>query len=208
MQENTGTLIYSITLEPGQSTSGTLKTGQLIKIIDIAGQQVCDFASCNQHDPTEYCDLIYSMFAKEAWKLSVGDILYTKRMRPIWTIVEDTCGTHEWTGGFCSREFNQFLYGTDQPGCRDLLEAELIKLGLSPSLLVPSSCINPFMNMPHYLNGSWPVELPLSKPEDHLDLRAEMPVFWVASVCTMPPPTNGLPLTPIRFEIYDMPGGC
>jgi uncharacterized protein len=204
MQESVKTLINSIELKPGQGTSGTLEPGQIIRIVDVAGQQVCDFSSCSQDDPTEYCDLIYSLFAKEAWKLEVGDRLYTKKMRPIWTIVEDTCGTHEWTGGFCSREFNRFLYNTDRPGCRDILEAELIKLGLSPHILVPSSCLNPFMNMPHLLDGSWPVELPTSKPEDHLDLLAEMAVLWVASVCTMPPPTNSLPLTPIRFEIYEV----
>jgi hypothetical protein len=111
MQNIISDLIQSVTLEPGQSMSGTLEFGQGIGIVDIAGQQVCDFSSFNRDDPTEYCDLIYSMFAKEVWKLSVGDCLYTKYMHPIWTIVEDTCGMHEWTGGFCSRAFNRFLYG-------------------------------------------------------------------------------------------------
>ena len=203
MQKSPGYLIQSITLEAGQGTSGTLEPGQILKIIDVAGQQVCDFCSFNRNDLTEYCDVIYSTFAKESWKLSAGDCLYTKKMRPLWTIVEDTCGTHEWTGGFCSRELNYFLYGSDRPGCRDVLEAELHQQNLDPQLLVPSSSINVFLNMKQMIDGRWPVEPPVSKAGDYLALRAEMPVFWVVSVCAMPPPLNGLPLTPIRFETYD-----
>jgi uncharacterized protein len=77
------TLIQSITVEPGQGAHGALEVGQILRIIDVQGQQVFDFSSFHRDDPTEYCDLIYSLFAKEAWKLSVEDKLYTQRMRPL-----------------------------------------------------------------------------------------------------------------------------
>lgn len=195
------TLLQSITIEPGQGAHGTIEKGQMLRIIDVQGQQVFDFSSFNRDDPTEYCDLVYSLFVKEAWKLAAEDKLYTQRMRPLWSITADTCGVHEWTGGFCSHAFNRFL-GHDQPGCKEVLEAELSKLELSPQLLIPSSCLNPFMNMPHRSDGSWRVEPPVSQAGDYLELRAEMPIVWVGSVCTMPPPTNGWPLSSIRCEVY------
>jgi uncharacterized protein len=194
-------LLDTITIEPGQGASGIVQAGQFLRAIDVAGQQVLDFSSFNADDPSEYCDLIYSLFAREAWKLGVGDVLYTKRMRPLWQITADTCGVHEWTGGFCSHDLNRFL-GVDCPGCRDVLEAELVKLDLSPLVLSPSSCLNPFMNMIRYPNGDWLTRLPNSRPGDYLELRAEMKVLWIATTCTMQPPVNGLPLSPIRIEIY------
>lgn len=93
--------------------------------------------------------------------------------------------------------------GQDTPGCRENLEAELAKLGFSPTVLVSASCLNPFMNMPHRSDGSWPTLLPTSQAGDYLELRAEMPIVWVASVCVMASPANGWPLTPIRIETYD-----
>lgn len=73
-------------------------------------------------------------------------------------------------------------------------------MGISPQLLIPSSCLNPFMNIPHKSDGSWRVEPPVSQAGDYIELWielwAEMPVLWGVSVCTMPPLTNELPLSP------------
>ncbi len=168
----------------------------------MGGQQVFDISFFLRDDPSEYCDLNYSLFAVERWYLRVGDIVYSKRMRPLLTIVADTCGVHDWIGGYCSLELNRFL-GNDRPGCREVLESEMQKIGVDPRHPVPSSCLNPFMNLPHRADGTWPTLLPVSKPGDYLELRAEVPVVWVGSVCTMPPPVNGLPLTPIRVDTVE-----
>jgi hypothetical protein len=45
------------------------------------------------------------------------------------------------------------------------------KIGIDPRHLVPSSCLNPFMNLPHRADGTWPTLLPVSKPGDYLKLR-------------------------------------
>jgi hypothetical protein len=192
----------STIIEPGHGASGTLLAGEQLRIIDVGGQQVFDIAFFVRDDPFEYCDLIYSLFAVGRWHLRIGDIVYSKRMRPLLTVIADTCGVHDWIGGYCSRDLNRFL-GTDQSGCREVLESEMQKLGLDPRSLTPSSCLNPFMNLPHRADGSWPTLLPVSKPGDYLELRAEAPVVWVGSVCTMPPPVNGLPLTPIRVDMVE-----
>jgi uncharacterized protein YcgI (DUF1989 family) len=194
----------SVTIQPGHGASGTLLPGEHLRILDVGGQQVFDIAFFLRDDPSEYCDLNYSLFAVERWHLSVGDVVYSKRMRPLLTVIADTCGVHDWIGGYCSRDLNRFL-GTDRSGCREVLESEMQKLGLDPRNLVPSSCLNPFMNLPHRADGTWPTLLPVSKPGDYLELRAEAPVVWVGSVCTMPPPVNGLPLTPIRVDRVEPP---
>jgi uncharacterized protein len=187
----------SVVLQPGQGANGTLQAGEHLRIIDVGGPQVFDIAFFLQEDPSEYCDLNYSLFSVERWYLTMGDIIYSKRMRPLLAVVADTCGVHDWIGGYCSYELNRFL-GHDRPGCREVLESEMQKIGLDPRYLVPSGCLNAFMNLPHRADGSWPTLLPMSKPGDYLELRAEVPVVWVGSVCTMPPPVNGWPASPIR----------
>jgi uncharacterized protein YcgI (DUF1989 family) len=189
----------SVTLQPGQGANGSLEAGQRLRIVDVGGQQVFDIAFFLREDPTEHCDLIYSLFAVERWYLTVGDIVYSKHMRPLLTVTADTCRVHDWIGGYCSRDLNRFL-GDDRPGCREVLEAEMQKIGLDARHLVPSSCLNPFMNLPHKADGTWPTLLPVSKAGDYLELHAEVPVVWVGSVCAMPPPVNGLPLSPIRLD--------
>jgi uncharacterized protein len=189
----------SVVLQPGHGANGTLEAGEHLRIVDVGGQQVFDIAFFLQEDPSEYCDLNYSLFAVERWYLTVGDIIYSKRMRPLLTVVADTCRVHDWIGGYCSQDLNRFL-GDDRPGCREVLEGQMQKIDLDPRCLVPSACLNPFMNLPHRADGSWPTLLPVSKPGDYLELRAEVSVVWVGSVCTMPPPVNGLPLSPIRLD--------
>lgn len=117
------------------------------------------------------------------------------------TIVADSCGVHEWTGGCCSRDLNRFL-GRDATGCKEAIEKEMRRLELNPGLLVSTSCLNVFMNTPHQSSGGWPTLLPVSKAGDFLELQAEVPLFWVATVCTVPPPVNGSPLSPIHVETY------
>jgi hypothetical protein len=189
------------TILPGNAASGTVAKGHRLRIVDVAGQQVCDMALFMRDDPAEHCDVIYSCFAVERWRLGVGDILYSKRMRSMATIVADSCGVHEWTGGCCSHDLNRFL-GRDAPGCKEAIETEMRRLGLSSGLLDSTSCLNVFMNTPHQSPGGWPTLLPVSKPGDFLELQAEVPLLWVATVCTMPPPVNGLPLSPIRVETF------
>jgi uncharacterized protein len=199
-----GTLAHEEVVQPGDGTVGEVKKGQILRIVDLEGQQVADFCSWSLEDPAEYCDMIYSTFLKGSWKLTEGDTLITKRCRPLWTIVNDTCGVHYSGGGFCSRDSNEEL-DIHQPGCRDTLEEQLAKHGLSPLYLSPSACFNVFMNFPYYPDGRWEILAPATGPGDHIDLRAEMDVLWAVSVCNFPgpPPCNGERPTPLKFELYD-----
>jgi len=197
-----GELVESRTIEPSNGTSGIVERGQVLRIVDVEGKEVADFCSFNAEDPADYCDMIYSTFDKGSWKLSTGDVIVTKSMQPLWTITADTVGVHYCGGGFCSADLRRSI-GETGHGCRDTLEAELAKHDLSPLYLSPSACFNVFMNMQYAPDGSWPVEEPVTKPGDYIDLRAEMDVLWAVSVCYWPGAVNGFNPTPLRFEIYD-----
>ena len=61
------------------------------------------------------------------------------------------------------------------------------------------------MNFEYGVDGSWKIHEPVSKPGEHIDLRAEMDLEWAVSVCAWPEMVNGPTLTPLRFELYDSP---
>jgi uncharacterized protein YcgI (DUF1989 family) len=58
------------------------------------------------------------------------------------------------------------------------------------------------MNVAYEPDGRWEIYQPKSKAGDYIDLRAEMDLFWVSSVCFWPEVVNGDKPTPLRFETY------
>ncbi|MEU8825200.1 urea carboxylase-associated family protein [Streptomyces sp. NPDC048636] len=186
---------------PGAGASGRVSAGQALRIIDLEGQQVADLVAFSAEDPGEHLDVTYTTFAAESWQLGKDSVFVTNRMRPIWTMTEDTCGAHYAGGGFCSRELNA-LFGVDQPGCYETILDELRHLDAPTTGLNPASCFNVFMNFPYGAEGELKVQESLSRPGDIVELRAEMDLLWAVSVCHMPGPCNGPHPTPMRFELY------
>jgi len=200
-----GKLVEERIVQPGHHASGKVRQGQVLRIIDVEGQQVADFVSFRLDDPTEHCDCIYSNVVAGRWKLTKGDVLVTNHCRPLWTIVEDTCGEHYSGGGFCSRDLNSHpvVGAVGQKGCRDCLSEAIAEHGLSPLYLDTASCFNIFMHIGYDPDGTWEIRLPKSRADGHIDLRAEMDVLWAVSCCIFPGPCNGDHPTPLKFELYD-----
>lgn len=190
-------------VEPGTYGIGEVLAGQRLRITDVQGKQVADFTSYSLDDPSNHCDVIYSMLAKWSWKVGeVGDVLYTRSMDPLWTVVEDTSpGIHYSGGSFCSRVFNESI-GLDQHGCRDTIEEAMATRGLDPIYVSPAACFNFFMNFPYKPDGTWEILEPESTAGDYVELRAEQDVLWAVSCCHYPGPCNGNRPTPLRFQTY------
>ncbi len=204
-----GKLIESTVHQPGTYATGRLKKGQTLRIVDIEGEQVCDFIALTANDPTEYLNCVYTNFVLNRWKWRKGDTIYTQHMNPMWTIVDDTVGVHYTGGSFCSRDLRLKFESNDSRGCRETLEEALASHGISRLHLQDVSCFNIFMNVDYNTDGSWTIMRPRTKAGDHIDLRAEMDVLWAASVCSEFPATekeyavNGDRPTPLRFESYE-----
>jgi uncharacterized protein YcgI (DUF1989 family) len=200
-----GKLIEGRTYPPGAHASGHMKKGQILRIIDVEGEQVADFISVREGDPNEYLDCVYTNYVLGRWKWHKGDVIYTNEMRPLWTIVDDTVELHYTGGGYCSRALRTKYKIDNNDGCRETLQAALKANGIEPSLLRECSCFNIFMNVQYRPDGTWTIDRPKSKAGDHIDLRAEMDLLWAVSICSEPPvykPVNGDRPTPMRFEVY------
>ena len=132
---------------PGRPWSGIVRRGEILRIVDLDGEQGVDFLCYNAGRPEERYHAPNTLKAAGTLRLTTGHVLYSDEARALFTIIEDTCGYHDTIGGCCSAPSNAMLYGvTDCPGCRENFLAELDKYGLGRKDIVPN--INFFCNVP------------------------------------------------------------
>ena len=203
MNSAPGKLIESITIEPHHGDSRIIKKGQTLRIIDIEGQQVADFIAIKPGEPGEYQDMVYSNLENGRYKWEVGNAIVSSKCNTMWTITADPRGNHYTGGGGCNKSALTHAFGTGEYGCVETIQKEYEKHGLNPELFQQVSVLNINMSVDYAADGSWTFGEPVSEPGDYLDLRAEMDLLWMVSVCNWPEIVNGAKPTPMRFETYE-----
>jgi hypothetical protein len=88
-----------------------INAGQIVRVIDIEGEQVMDTVTLNASDPSEHSSMPWSNFLNKTWRLKKGHIIYSIRCNPMFKIIEDTVGLNYSGGGFCTAESNFTRYG-------------------------------------------------------------------------------------------------
>ena len=182
--------------------SANIAEGDILRIIDLEGQQAVDFLCYNLSDPAEHYHAPNTIKIPGNIYLGKGSVLWSVRARKLMTLIEDTCGGHDTIFGCCSFALDEVRYGKTNPECCHLnFERELARHGLGPESVVPN--VNLFMNVPVAPDGGVAIVEGQSKARDYVDLRAEMDVLAVLSNCpeALNPATGASP-TPIRVIIY------
>ncbi|MCE7032907.1 urea carboxylase-associated family protein [Lysobacter sp. GX 14042] len=178
-----------------------LETGDELVVIDPMGQQVSDLTAFARDDLVEYLSSGRSIdYASKLW-LGTGDTLYSNRSRPMFTILEDTCGRHDFTLTPCSKRMFEILYGEAEgrPGCEGNLATALAPYGITTDR-VPVA-FNIFMNVAvDGQTGAIAVLPPLSRPGDFIRLRAEMPLVVAMTACSAGQ-SNNFSYKPIDFRV-------
>lgn len=190
----------------GKPWSAVIKRGQRLRIVDIEGNQGVDFLCYSRDNPEERYHAANTLKKSQTLLLTKAHALYSDVARPLMTIVDDTCGTHDTIGGCCSAPSNEMLYGVKGvPGCRENFLHELAKYGLGRRDIVAN--LNFFCNVP--VRGENRLEplvfaKSLSKPGNYIELRADMDVIAIISNCPQVnnPCNSGQP-TAIKVEVYE-----
>ncbi len=189
------------TIAPAGRFSTRLETGDLLRIVDLAGQQAVDFLAYAAELPVDRYNAANTMKINGNIYLGKGTKLYSERAQVLLSIADDTVGRHDTLGGCCSAWSNFARYGvTDTEACHANFVAELACWSLSPADIVAN--VNFFMNVPVRQDGAMAIEAGLSKPGDYVELRAEMPVIAVLSNCPQRNnPAAGFGPTPIEVIV-------
>ena len=189
-------------LEPQTGVALTLEKGQLLKIIDPQGEQVSDLTAFALKDKSEWLSSGRTIDYANTIYLTTGHLLYSNRSRPMFSIVEDTVGRHDFLLTPCSPETFQIIYDIHDyhPSCFENLSKNLARFGVSPDM-IPTT-LNIFMNVVVLPSGELRIDPPPSKAGDFLLLRAEMDLIVGITACSAEKSNNNS-FKPIDIEIFD-----
>ncbi len=185
------------------SWSGRIEAGEILRIVDLEGQQAVDFLCFSAEDPAERYHAANTIKVPGNIYVGPGSVLRSNLARPMMTVVADTVGGHDTIFGCCSFALDRVRYGRTNPECcQRNFERELAGHGLGPEHVVAN--VNFFMSVPVGPDGSAGIAGSRSRPGDHVDLRAEMPVLAVLSNCAeeLNPASGTNGPTPVRVLVW------
>lgn len=196
-----GTLACGCTRIAPQSGAGfRLRAGDVLRVIDPHGEQVSDLFAFREGEPD--CSLSSGRSIDYAGKiyLSTGDVLWSNDSRPMFTILADEVGRHDFLLTPCSQEMFEILYRHrgHHPSCFENLCRAFAPFGIEPARI--STTFNIFMRVDVAPDGSVAVKPPLSTPGARIELRAEMDLVCALTACSAEGSNNGT-FKPIDFEI-------
>jgi urea carboxylase-associated protein 1 len=198
-----GRIVEDRTIPARGEWSGRVAAGQVLRLVDLEGQQAIDFLCYAASDPAERYNAADTLKLAGTLFITTGHGLYSDLGRRLFTIVADSCGRHDTIGGCCSMESNRLRYGVEgTPNCRDNFLRALGRLGLGKKDIVAN--VNFFMNVPVAADGALAIVEGRSRPGDYVDLRADTDVLVALSNCPQiyNPASGGRP-TPIRVVVYE-----
>jgi uncharacterized protein len=183
--------------------SAVVRSGDVLTIVDVGGNQSGDCLIFNANDTSER----YSVPDTITWSNNVyvrtGTVLRSNLSSPLMTVVGNEVDRQDTIGGACGKESNTLRYGhhtMHEHGCRENFLAEASKYGMGARDLV--SNLNWFMNVPIEADGSLGIVDGISAPGKRVALRADTDVLVIVSNCPqMNNPCNDFNPTPLRMIV-------
>jgi uncharacterized protein len=191
----------SVIVDPGGSWGALIAAGDVVRFVDLEGQQAVDFLCYNAHDTRDRYNAANTMKMAENVYLNAGTVLYGEYATRLMKIVASSCPDHDTIGGCCSVEMNWLRYGRRTHSCRANFLHELSKFGMGEADIVAN--VNWFMSVPVARNGGMAISDSPSKPQDYVDVEALTDVIAVISNCPQKyNPACGYNPTPVRVETW------
>lgn len=198
-------MIIDQVVEAGTYWIHKVRAGELLRIIDLGGNQAVDTLFYNAANTEERYSATDTIVRQRNIYLTTGTTLVSSHGNAMLTIVDDTCGRHDTLGGACAQESNQVRYAIGKRhmhACRNsfLLAIADPKWHLEKRDITAN--INFFMNVPVTEAGGLRFEDGISQPLKYVELRAEMDVICLISNCPqLNNPCNGYNPTPVQVQI-------
>ncbi|MGB5301142.1 MAG: urea amidolyase associated protein UAAP2 [Thiogranum sp.] len=191
----------------GEPFMKEIKKGQMLRILDLEGNQAVDTLFYSARDPQERYDANNTIHEQGNIYLTTGTILRSNESRPMLTIIADTCGRHDTLGGACSAESNTVRYALEKRhmhSCRDSFLMALSEWDNGMDKRDLSSNINFFMNVPVTPEGGLTFEDGISEAGRYVEMRADMDVIVLISNCPqLNNPCNAYNPTPVEVLVWE-----
>ena len=197
----------SLTIPAGEGWFHEVKEGEVLRIVDLEGNQAVDTFFFNAADVTERYSAQDTIREQNSVYLTAGTRLMSNLCRPMLTITADTCGRHDTLGGACAAESNMVRYSLDKRfmhACRDTFLLQMASSDYRVTKRDLAHNINFFMNVPITPDGDLTFADGVSEPGKYVEMRAEMDVLCLISNCPqLNNPCNGYNPTPIKVHLWE-----
>ncbi|MDQ0903588.1 urea amidolyase associated protein UAAP2 [Paenibacillus sp. V4I7] len=200
--------IYSEVIQAGDGWIRVLKPGQVLRIVDLEGNQAADTLFYDAENPEDHYSAVATIAGQSNIYLSTGSVLRAESGKELLKIVADTCGRHDTVGGSCSAQSNTVRYSHDKlsmHNCRDTFMLQLAqhesgaytKRDLAPN-------INFFMNVPVTPDGGLKFDDGVSAPGCYVEVQSLGSSMVLISNCPqLNNPCNAYNPTPIQVLIWE-----
>lgn len=199
--------IYAETILAGNGWMHELLPGQVLRIVDLGGNQAADTMFYDAENPQDHYSAVATIAGQQNIYLTTGTILRGESGKGLLTIVADTCGRHDTLGGACSAQSNTVRYAHDKlamHNCRDIFMLQLAKQGGSYTKRDLAPNINFFMNVPVTPEGGLEFADGVSAPGCYVEMQAMGPIMVLISNCPqLNNPCNAYNPTPVQVLIWD-----
>jgi len=199
--------LHSFVVEAGDPFVFEIMQGQIVRIVDLEGNQAVDTIFYNAHDYADRYSAQDTIREQGNIYLTTGSALLSTGGNVLLRVIADTCGRHDTLGGACAAESNMVRYDLTKRSmhaCRNsfLKGLQLWNRGMDKRDI--TSNINFFMNVPVTPDGQLTFEDGVSGAGKYVELCAEMDVLMVISNCPqLNNPCNGYNPTPVQILIWE-----
>lgn len=202
--------IYDRTVLAGDPWIHEVRKGQILRIVDVEGNQAADTLFFNAHDYEDRYSAQDTIREQANIYLTTGTRLISSRGNTLLTIVADTCGRHDTLGGACAMESNMVRYAIEKRfmhACRQSFVRAALEWDRGLDKRDIANNINFFMNVPVTPEGGLKFDDGVSGAGKYVELRAEMDVLALISNCPqLNNPCNAYNPTPVRVLIWESEG--
>jgi uncharacterized protein YcgI (DUF1989 family) len=187
-------------IAPQSGTAFRLSAGDVLRVIDPRGEQVSDLIAFAADDPRDALSSGRTIDYAGTVFLTTGHVLYSARSRPMFTIVRDDVGRHDFLLTPCSPETFAIIYRHTgaHPSCFGNLAGALAPYGIAPDA-IPTT-FNIFMNVAIAPDGAIAVLPPRSRAGDCIELRAERDLIVGLTACAAEM-SNNYAFKPIWYAV-------
>ena len=189
-------------IPPRSGTAFMLRRGEVLKVIDPLGGQVSDMVAFVADSPRESLSNGRTFDYEETLRLTTGNRLWSTLSRPLFEIVEDSVGIHDFLLTPCSEATFRHFYPTRpvHRGCLGNLVEARAAYRVAPEAI--PTAFNIFMNVPIGTDGRIRVEPPQTRSGDFIRLRAHADLIVGLTACSAYDSCGGT-FKPIHYAIED-----
>ena len=175
--------------------------GSAVRVVDVDGGQSGDVFAVAADDPQDGLSNGRTFDYGGTIRLTTGSRLYSRRSRPLLTIVEDEVGVHDFLFAPCSQEMFEIAHGAagPHPNCFTNLSTSLAGFGVPPSTV--TIAFNVFFNVAVGADGRLEIRPPVSTAGQGVTFRAERDVLVAVASCSAASGGSGAGARPLGVEI-------